>query len=417
MKDESTASYVAYIGIDWADKEHAYALRSSNEETDSKLESGKLTAKPEAIEEFVVKLRKRFQGGQIAVALEQNRGALFFTLSKYDHLVLHSVHPNTLDNYRKARHPSGAKSDPDDAKLILEVLEKHQDWTRQFSSDTLATRTLQFLTEERRDAVDDKTRYVNQLTAGLKAYFPQMLEWLDADSKLLCEMLKQWPTLEQLQQQEPAVVREFLRTRRYPAERVESLLELIPQAIPATTDQAVIQARKHTVQRVIGQLETLRVSIANLEGHIEKLARAHEDYEIYASLPCAGKVTISRMIAAMGTQRERFQTANDLQCLSGIAPVKEASGQKEWVHWRWACPKFMRQTFVEWAALSIRESEWAREFYDSKKADGKSHHAAVRALAFKWQRIIFRCWKDRCPYDESRYLTARSQRRQKPKVK
>ena len=29
---------------------------------------------------------------------------------------------------------------------------------------------------------------------------------------------------------------------------------------------------------------------------------------------------------------------------------------------------------------------------------------ARRALAYKWQRIIFRCWQDRVPYDESRYI-------------
>jgi hypothetical protein len=34
----------------------------------------------------------------------------------------------------------------------------------------------------------------------------------------------------------------------------------------------------------------------------------------------------------------------------------------------------------------------------------KSHHAAVRSLAFKWIRIIFRCWKDGKPYDEEIYM-------------
>ncbi|MBZ5625437.1 MAG: hypothetical protein LAQ69_43090, partial [Acidobacteriia bacterium] len=28
----------------------------------------------------------------------------------------------------------------------------------------------------------------------------------------------------------------------------------------------------------------------------------------------------------------------------------------------------------------------------------------VRALAYKWIRIIFRCWKDNKPYDEQTYL-------------
>ena len=30
----------------------------------------------------------------------------------------------------------------------------------------------------------------------------------------------------------------------------------------------------------------------------------------------------------------------------------------------------------------------------------------MRALAFKWQRILFRCWQDQRPYDEAKYEAA-----------
>ena len=30
--------------------------------------------------------------------------------------------------------------------------------------------------------------------------------------------------------------------------------------------------------------------------------------------------------------------------------------------------------------------------------------SAVRALAYKWIRIIFGCWKDSKPYDEATYI-------------
>ena len=60
-------------------------------------------------------------------------------------------------------------------------------------------------------------------------------------------------------------------------------------------------------------------------------------------------------MVALGTQRDRYSSASDLQSFSGIAPVKEASGNTKWVHFRWACPKFLRQTFHEWAACSIAQ--------------------------------------------------------------
>ncbi len=76
------------------------------------------------------------------------------------------------------------------------------------------------------------------------------------------------------------------------------------------------------------------------------------------------------------------------------------------MHWRWACPKFQRQTFIEWTAQSIPKSFWAKTFYDKQKEGGASHNAAVRALAFKWIRILWRCWVDLTPYDESLWTMA-----------
>jgi hypothetical protein len=82
----------------------------------------------------------------------------------------------------------------------------------------------------------------------------------------------------------------------------------------------------------------------------------------------------------------------------------------------WACPKFLRQTFVKWAAGPIPKSLWARAFYERHKAKGASHNAPIRALAFKWIRVLYRCWIDRVPYDESRYLAA-LQKRHSPILK
>ena len=79
---------------------------------------------------------------------------------------------------------------------------------------------------------------------------------------------------------------------------------------------------------------------------------------------------------------------------------------KSWIHWRWQCPTFLRQTFVEWAAQTINKSYWAGLFYHQQRAKGCTHQATLRALAFKWIRILYRCWKTRTPYDEAKYLKA-----------
>ena len=127
-------------------------------------------------------------------------------------------------------------------------------------------------------------------------------------------------------------------------------------------------------------------------------------------MPGAGSILAPRLLVAFGEQRERYASAAQLQQYAGVAPVLERSGKKCWVHWRLACPTFLRQTFVEWAGSTIPRSFWASAYYHRQRAKGSSHQAAVRALAYKWIRILYRCWQTRTPYDESVYLLALKRR-------
>ena len=161
------------------------------------------------------------------------------------------------------------------------------------------------------------------------------------------------------------------------------------------------------VRALLQVVAALREGIAEIEKAIEAVATVHPDFPIFASFPGAGPTMAPRLLAAFGSLRERFGSAHEVQTFSGIAPVIARSGETQfWIHFRWACPKFMRQTFHEFAALSIPHCEWARQFYERQKSRKKGHHAAVRALAFKWIRILFRCWQTATPYQEDLYLRA-----------
>lgn len=294
-------------------------------------------------------------------------------------------------------------------------MQRHPERLRRLRPDTVATRTLQFLVEARRESVDEQTRYRNRLTAQLKIYYPQLLDWFkETGSAVVGDLLLQWPTLQQLQQLKPPALEQFFRRYRLSAARIEQLQRAIGAAIPAIHDQAILEASVCIVRRLVQQLAVLREAIAEQDKRIRQLSQAHPDYPIFASFPSAGPVMIPRLMAALGSRRDRYETASQIQCYAGIAPVMEASGKQRWVHWRWSCPKFLRQTFHEWAWLSVRKSKWARAYYDQQRGKGKSHHAAVRALAFKWLRILFRCWKDKCPYEEARYERSLQKRTEQP---
>jgi Transposase IS116/IS110/IS902 family len=117
-----------------------------------------------------------------------------------------------------------------------------------------------------------------------------------------------------------------------------------------------------------------------------------------------------RLLVAFGEDRNCYASAAEIQQYAGIAPVIERSSNKCWVHWRIACPTFLRQSFVEWAGSTIPRSYWASAYYQQQRLKGKAHTMAMRALAFKWIRILYRCWKDRIPYDEAVYLKALQRR-------
>jgi hypothetical protein len=71
------------------------------------------------------------------------------------------------------------------------------------------------------------------------------------------------------------------------------------------------------------------------------------------------------------------------------------SGQKSWVHRRNLCNKFLRQSLVERAGQTVPKSFWAGAYYGQQRAKGACLHIAIRALAFKWIRVLFRRRQDR----------------------
>ena len=168
----SEPEWAAFAAIDWADQKHVWRLVPANSQ---ECEQGEFENTPEAVDAWAATLQQRFGGRPIAVCLEQSRGALLYMLSKYAHVVLFPVHPTTSARYRRTFSTAGASNDPGDTAWLLDLLLRHRERLRRLQPDTLETRLLQFLVEERRRTVDEKTRQSNRLNDCLKQYFPQIL--------------------------------------------------------------------------------------------------------------------------------------------------------------------------------------------------------------------------------------------------
>jgi transposase len=397
--------YAAIIGIDWADKKHDLCLRAAGSDS---LEYTELTHSAKAIDDWALALQQRFLGQQLAICIESRKVPLIHALLKYPFLVLFPVNPQTLARYRRAFKPSRAKDDPSDAQLLLDLVSRHPEQFHPWEPQRPEVRALASLVEQRRTLVADKVRYTNRLTAALKNYYPQVLEWFDdKDTRVFIAFVEKWPNLAKVQQARSDTLRRFFHAHsvRRPAV-IERRIQAIKAAVPLTTDPAVIEPHQLLAMSLIHRLAVTLGYLANYDRQIERRFNALDDAVLFKPLPGAGQHLAPRLLIAFGEDRKRFSSAESLCRYAGIAPVTERSGNKQWVHWRYSCPRFLRQTFVEWANESIRFSFWARAFYQLQRERGKTHQMAVRSLAFKWVRILYRCWQDRTPYDEAKYLMA-----------
>jgi hypothetical protein len=330
--------FAAFVAIDWADKKHVWSLQAAGS---ASRESGEVMHTPEAVASWVATLSARFAGQPIAVGLEQSQGALVFMLGTYGNLHLYPIQPRVAAQLRAAFYPSGAKDDPVDADLLLDMLILHRKHIRPLRPDNEQIRLLQHQVQVRRKLVDEKTCQVQRLTAKLKLYFPQVLDWFEEmDSPLVEALLHRWPTLPDLQRARPETIRSFCRRHNCRnAELIEERIRKIRQAVPATRDAAVIRPAVTMTRTAVDLIATLRAGISELEQQIATTTSGLPDFGIFDSFPGAGPALAPRLLVAFGSYRDRYTSAADVQKLSGIAPVRKHSGKTQSVHFRPRLPQ------------------------------------------------------------------------------
>ena len=368
-----------------------------------------LATSPESLHDWLAQLRQQHPEARVAVCLEQPAANLILFLEPYAWITLYAINPVTLQKFREAFVTSRAKDDGKDAQYLAELLLTHHDKLKPWQPDDSQTRQLQQLVAHRRAVVDERTGLSNRLKALLKQYFPQALEVCGEDlwRPLATAFLLKWPTLQSLRKARPESVKAFYHLHGSRSQDlITQRLERIKMAVALTDETAVLQSHTLRVQLICRELQLLQQTVGEFDQQIATVFAQHPDRAIFHSLPGAGPVLGPRLLATMGSERERYGRARDLQCFSGIAPVTKQSGGKRHVHRRYRCPKFCKQSFHEYAKESILHSRWAAAYYYQQVQKGSKHHTAVRALAFKWQRIIWKCWQSKTPYKPETYDAA-----------
>jgi transposase len=394
-----------YAGIDWADQKHDGLVL---DETGRKLGSIRVAHTPEGLarlDEWLAQLLGERSRDQMACIIGTNHGLLIAFLLEQGWPV-YPVNPRTVD---RKRSPSGAKTDAIDAYLLAKTGRADFTDLHRLLPDSEKVAELKTLTRDQDSLIQMQTRLVNQLTACLKDYYPVALKlFAKLQQKSTVLFLQTYPTAEIAMGASREQITETLkqaghtRAEATAAKIFETLHQPHLSASVVTT-----RTKSRLMLALVAQLLPLLEQITEYDQEIERLFLSHEDNEVFSSLPGAGKRLAPRLLAEIGDDSSRYESAASLQALGGTSPVLFQSGTYSKPHRRQGCIKPLRNALHQFAWQSTQQEAWAKVYYERKRTEGKSHSVAVRALSNIWVRIIFAMLQKHLPYVSETFETAK----------
>lgn len=380
-----------YAGVDWADTHHDVVVINDEGHQVGNRRVDHTKAGLETLVQFLEGISGPLQKEQVACVIETKHGLIIAALLEAGFPV-YPVNPKTLD---RRRVPSGAKTDLIDAYLLAKTGRADLADLRRLQPDSPVIEELKALTRDQEQLIQMQTRLVNQLTACLKAYYPVALSLfskLQQPSTL--RFLQAYPTPQAAQAASVEQHTSVLKQTRYPqAEQAAAKLFTALHQPQLVADPITTRTKSRLMLALVAQLLPLLEQIATYDEEIAALFLTHADSPVFASLPGAGQRLAPRLLAEWGDDRARYSSARKVQALAGTAPVPKESGNYRSAKRRSACLKPLRNALYQFAWQSTRSEPWAKDYYQRKRAHGKSHSVAVRALSNTWVRILFRMWQ------------------------
>jgi transposase len=392
MKAETQSPF--YAGFDFAKDHHDVVILDAAGKTRA---SFRFDHTPEG---WKVWKKHAIGFAPLQVAVETSSGIVIEQLLDSP-VTVYALAPQRAKQYREMHRTSGAKDDRHDAWSMAAALRADgHTWRPLLPLDPIVM-ALRLLCRDEVALIEERTALVNQLQQALLEYFPTALECFDDwTAPSAWAFIETFPTPEKLRRAGKNKWEKFLHThklyRPQTRERRQAAIDKIEQL---TVNAGTVTAKSLYALAKVRQLKVLEAQLDDYRTHIEELFAEHPDHEIYTSLPGAGPKLGPRLCAELGTDRNLFPSAESLQCVAGTAPVTKQTGKVRHVQFRKACNKHLRHALHQFADHSRDRATWAEVYYLQKKAEGKTHPAALRCLAQRWVKIIWKMWQERKPYD------------------
>lgn len=389
-----------WAGVDWGDGHHDVSVFDG---ATGKHQLKRVPHTPEGLETLVSFLKS--QGPLGGVAVESTRCLVVCKLLQADFKV-YGINPKLSHCWREAANVAGAKSDPGDARILAEELFRRHENLHPVLLDEPEQRVLAFLCEDEQRLTHDRTRQVQRLESALKQYFPAALEFFtDWTSPTAWDFVRCFSTPKALARASEARLYKFLRTHKVGISQTwKKRVGMRVHATDWPLDESAIEAGSLRAKCIVEELKVIEKSLQMYRKRIDLQIAKLPNAELFRSLPGAGVKIAPRLQAIFGSRQDRYEDASVIQELSGAAPVTKRSGKVCTVQIRRACRKRWRHTLHLFAGLSKRYCGWARAYYRLCRDRGDRNATALRKLAYKWLRIIFRMWQTKKPYDDKLYV-------------
>lgn len=335
-----------------------------------------------------------------AVIIETCQGPVVERLLELG-LTVYPVNPKNAQRYRERKVSSGAKSDHLDALSFADALRTDGHAWRALQLEDPLIVELRQLCRDEIALIEQRTAFVNQLRESLRQYYPAALDafenWTQESAWAFVE---QFPTPQALLQAGKRKWEKFLHAHKlYRPETYEKRLACFARATEFCGSPPTTAAKSLLAVTLCKSLRTLELQLEKYRQRINELFAQHPDHDLFGSLPGAGEKIAARLMAEIGTDRGRFDSAEALQCYGGTAPVTTQTGKRRSVHLRRACNKVLRSTVQFLADHSRDKSPWAKAYYQKKMEQGNAHNTALRCLGQRWLKIIWKMWQTGTPYD------------------
>jgi transposase len=392
-----------FVGDDWAEDHHDVEVQDAS---GRKLVRARL---PEGVA-GIAGLHELIAGvvgadaepDQVSLGIETDRGPWVAALIAAGYRVF-AINPRQVARYRERHGTSGAKSDAGDAHTLADMVRTDAHQLRPVAGDSPLAEGIKVIARAHQNLIWDRHRQVLRLRAALREFFPAALEaFADLTASDALELLATAPDPDRAARLSRSKIAAALqRARRRDVEVKAEAIQAALRSAQLTQPAELTGAYAATVGSHVALIAALNAQIAALGKQVEAHFGRHPDAEIYRSQPGLGDLLGARVLGEFGDDPDRYDGARARKNYAGSAPVTRASGKKTVVLARHVRNRRLADALHQQAFCALSASSGARAYYDSLRARGAGHHAALRQLSNRLVGILHGCLKTRTCYNEA----------------